>query len=355
MAYIAEQYVHESDKAALKALKMIPGFHQFVKAFMKVWSERQFRISNMSSCVRMNEKQLSKYYEMLPPICEKLGIEVPELYLKLDVTANAYTAGDTKPFIVVTSGLFETLPEDLIPTVLAHECGHIACHHVLYHTMGNILLGGTSSGLRAFMPYGSLATMPLEVAFFYWIRCSEFSADRAAVLCDGSAEKMSEVCMRLAGYDKDICAYADKNEFLAQANEYREMIQGSKWDKTLEFLTLSNQTHPLMTVRALECEEWAKTERFQRIIDGSFTIDSIEAKQEPFDDSDDAIVEEPEKNGRLRFEMPRLKKKSKETFNEATESGFSVPDEIRKYKELLDDGIITAEEFETKKKQLMGI
>ena len=39
------------------------------------------------------------------------------------------TYGDTKPFIVITSGLFETLPDELIPTILAHECGHIACHH----------------------------------------------------------------------------------------------------------------------------------------------------------------------------------------------------------------------------------
>ena len=33
----------------------------------------------------------------------------------------------------------------------------------------------------------------------------------------------------------------------------------------------------------------------------------------------------------------------------------SPADEIRKYKALLDDGIITQEEFETKKKQLLGI
>lgn len=36
-------------------------------------------------------------------------------------------------------------------------------------------------------------------------------------------------------------------------------------------------------------------------------------------------------------------------------SAPSIPDEIRKYKELLDDGIITQEEFNTKKKQLLGL
>lgn len=35
--------------------------------------------------------------------------------------------------------------------------------------------------------------------------------------------------------------------------------------------------------------------------------------------------------------------------------GFSGADEILKYKELMDDGIITQEEFEAKKKQLLGL
>ena len=173
----ANLYMHESDKAALKALKAIPGFTQVLKAFMSVWNERQFRIANMSSKLRLSEKQMSKYYNMLPPICEKLGIEVPELYLELNVNPNSYTSGDTKPFIVITSGLLETLPDELIPTVLAHECGHIACHHVLYSTMGRMILNGV---LMASGGLSSLITTPLKMAFSYWMRCSEFSADRVA-------------------------------------------------------------------------------------------------------------------------------------------------------------------------------
>ncbi len=37
------------------------------------------------------------------------------------------------------------------------------------------------------------------------------------------------------------------------------------------------------------------------------------------------------------------------------ETGTDSADEIRKYKELCDDGIITEEEFEAKKKQLLGL
>ena len=254
----AKFFMHDSDKIALQALQAIPGFTQLFKAFMKVWSERQFRIQNMSTNLRISEKQLSKYYNMLPPICEKLGIEVPELYLELDVVPNAYTAGDSKPFIVITSGLLETMPEKLIPTVLAHECGHIVCHHCLYTTMGQFIL----SEAVALLGLDGLAILPIQMAFSYWMRCSELSADRAAALCDGSADNIVEMCLRFAGFDKDIAGEINVDEFMSQANDYQQMINDSKWDRTLEFMMLGNIDHPLNAVRAKECFEWAASDRF---------------------------------------------------------------------------------------------
>lgn len=258
----ANVFMHESDKAALQALRAIPGFTQLLKAFMKVWDEKRFRLTNMSSCLRISEKQMSKYYDMLPPICEKLGIEVPELYLELDVHANAYTYGDTKPFIVITSGLLETMPDELIPTVLAHECGHIACRHSLYTTMGSMILNETYK-LTNFAPF---VTVPLQLAFMYWMRCSELSADRAAVICDGTPERLTEMCMRFAGYDKDIVADASIEAFMEQAMEYKEMVKASKFDKTLEFLMFNQRSHPLVAVRAYECNEWVKSEQYTKTV-----------------------------------------------------------------------------------------
>lgn len=262
MAVNSSLYLHESDKAALQALKSIPGFTQLLKAYMGVWNERHWHIINMSSNLKLSEKQMSKYYNMLPPICEKLGIDVPELYLELDVEPNSYTYGDTKPFIVITSGLLETLPDELIPTVLAHECGHIACHHVLYRTMGNMIL----KGLYKTNALASLVTVPIQVAFAYWMRCSELSADRVAAICDGSPDKMIEVCMRFAGYDKDILADANPDAFMEQALAYKEMIAESKWDKTLEFLYLTQVDHPLNAVRAYECKQWGESEQYKHIL-----------------------------------------------------------------------------------------
>lgn len=257
-------YLHDSDKAAMAALKAIPGFSQVMKAFMKIWSEQQFRLINMSTNLHLNNNQMAKYYNMLPPICEKLGIDVHELFVELDVNPNAYTYGDTKPFIVITSGLFETLPDELIPTVLAHECGHIACHHTLYTTMGRAILNGTSSFVSGL---GNIAMYPIQLAFAYWMRCSEFSADRAAIICDGTAEKNTEVMMRFAGYDKDIMAEANVETFMEQALEYKSLVNNNAWNKTLEFILFQNYDHPLNAVRAYEGKEWEQSERYQNILE----------------------------------------------------------------------------------------
>lgn len=264
MALDYKLYLHDSDKAAMAALKAIPGFSQVMKAFMKIWSEQQLRLINMSTNLRLNEKQMAKYYNMLPPICAKLGIDVPELFVELDVHPNAYTYGDTKPFIVITSGLFETLPDELIPTVLAHECGHIACHHTLYTTMGRAILNGASAFVSGL---GNIALYPIQLAFAYWMRCSEFSADRAAIICDGSAEKSTEVMMRFAGYDKDIMADANVEAFMEQAHEYKNFVDNNAWNKTLEFILFQNYDHPLNAIRAYEGREWEKTERYKNILE----------------------------------------------------------------------------------------
>lgn len=56
---------------------------------------------------------------------------------------------------------------------------------------------------------------------------------------------------------------------------------------------------------------------------------------------------------------PNIKKpqigKKKKSFREKDKIAISIPDEIRKYKELMDDGIITEEEYLLKKEQLLNL
>lgn len=261
-------FLHDSDKAALSALKAIPGFSQLLKWFMSIGYEKQEHIMNMGSNLRIDENQMPKYYNMLLPICEKLQIKVPELYTTLDVNPNAWTFGDTDPYIVVTSGMLETVPDELIPTVLAHECGHIVCRHTLYTMMGNLIMLGLDFA-SSYVPLGlgQAISSSLQMAFAYWMRCSELSADRVATFCDGTPDKTIQLCMHFAGYDKDFFnAEPNVNAFLSQIADYKKLTADNAWNKTLEFLWMRNKDHPQSAVRAYECNEWAKSQQFDKIV-----------------------------------------------------------------------------------------
>jgi len=140
-----DEIIHPEDKAALESLQGIPGFETALKWFMKHYSEQSLHGINMGRKLRLGNQQIPNLYQLLPPVCSKLGIKEPEFYLELSPGPNAYTFGDTRAFITVTSGLVQNFELPEIVPVLAHECGHIICRHVLYHTLGRMVFGGIKS------------------------------------------------------------------------------------------------------------------------------------------------------------------------------------------------------------------
>ena len=179
-------FIHPEDAAALRQMEGIPGFAALVKKILAIGIENLQYGVNMASSVRLSEKQLPEIYQHLPPICQRLGIPEPELYLLMDPVPNAWTSGDTRIYITVTSGLVEMMSDEELDAVIAHECGHILCRHVLYHTVAQWI----NSGLANLGLLGTLAT-PMQYALCYWSRKSELSAD-LFILCWSENASKSE-------------------------------------------------------------------------------------------------------------------------------------------------------------------
>ncbi len=174
------------------------------------------------------------------------------------------------PFICLTSRLVDKLPSDLIASVLAHECGHIACKHYLYHSMAGLLAEGICSSPLSKIPAVRRYLTPTIVrALLFWDRCSELSADRAAVLCDGGADKTVAVLLKLHGYK-----HVDREEFLKQAMDLRAFVNDSRSNRLMELMLTQDETHPRLATRAYECYEWSTSDRFKRILEGTYTPSS---------------------------------------------------------------------------------
>lgn len=294
MAYSAELYEHDLDRQAADALNQFPKFVKLLESYSANYDEKAAKIDLLSTAIRLGENQMPEVYGLLPPICEQLDIDTPELYYVRDKRANAATFGSVHPCIYVTSGLVNKLPLNLLPSVLAHECGHIACKHFLYHSIAAQLVGGIDRSPLVRIPaIGKYLTPTLVRALLFWDRCSELSADRAAALCDGTADKTIDVLLRLNGYGKNV----DRKEFLKQALDLKSFVNDSKSNKLMELMLVQDETHPRLATRAYECYEWSQSAQYAGIIDGTFTLPdkTKEINQELAEEvvSADAKVESP--------------------------------------------------------------
>ena len=252
-------FIHPEDAAALRQLESIPGFPTLVKKFYALGYERLFYGTNMAKCICLSESQLPELYNHLPPICRKLGIDQPEFYLEMNPMPNAYTFGDTKIFITVTSGLVEMLNDDELDAVIGHECGHILCRHVLYHNMADMLINNAD----AFGLLGML-TLPIKYALLYWKRKSELSCDRAGAIVT-SPETVSRVMVRLAGGPKDITSGVNIEEWARQADLYDAICKDGMWNKALQIYAVMGIDHPFAAVRVREILKWEKSQEYINI------------------------------------------------------------------------------------------
>lgn len=269
MAYQPELYIHELDRKAFAALKAFPKFIKLWEVYNANYNEKIAKIELMSSGIRLSENQMPEIYGQLEPICEKLGIDIPDLYYVKSEEINAYTGGSTTPYVVVTSELVEKVPAEAIGSVLAHECGHIACKHSLYHSLAYQMIHGADDLLQLIPGLRRYLTPTLVRALLFWDRCSELSADRAAVLCDGSADKTVDMLLDVHGYDKNI----NREEFIKQALDLRNFVNDSTSNKIIEEMLIRDESHPRMATRIYECYEWAKSEQYRGILDGTYTVD----------------------------------------------------------------------------------
>lgn len=253
------EFIHPEDAAALRQLEAIPGFPTLVKKFYALGYERLLYGTNMAKCVRLSETQLPELYHHLPPICRKLGIPEPEFYLEMNPMPNAYTFGDTKVFITMTSGLVEMLSDDELDAVIGHECGHILCRHVLYHNMANMLLQHAD----ALGILGTLA-LPLQYALLYWERKSELSCDRAGAIIT-SPETVARVMVRLAGGPKSITEKVNIQEWASQADIYDSICKDGLWNKALQIYAVMGVDHPFAAVRVREILKWGLSPQYANI------------------------------------------------------------------------------------------
>lgn len=258
-------YEHPADRGALVALRSLSGFDTLVKSLFGRVSERQLRLLFLANSVRVGPTQFPELNDYLRDAAYVLDLEeVPELYVKMDPVPNAMAIGRKRPFIVMTTGMFDLFDAEEKRFVIGHEVGHILSGHAVYRTL--LLLLVWIAQKIMWIPLGALAIQAILVALKEWHRKSELSADRAGLLACQDPDAAKRALMKLAGGSN--LSEMNPDAFMEQAREYEQ--GGDAVDSVLKLMSTVPASHPFAVVRVAEVQRWLESGEYQRILDGEY-------------------------------------------------------------------------------------
>jgi Zn-dependent protease with chaperone function len=253
---------HPADKAALAALRRIPGFDTVLKTLFGIFGEKPIRLAFQANAVKVGPKQFPELHELYKEVLKTLDTPHYDLFVSQTPLVNAGAYGMKQPFIVLNSGAVRLLSKDEMVFLLGHEVGHIMSGHVLYRTMTVLLLQLATMGF----PIVGLAARAVLVGLLEWMRKAELSSDRAGLLSGQDPQTALSTLMKLAGggYDNE----TNLNEFMIQADEYRQ--GGDVADTVFKILNLLGSTHPFHVLRAAELRDWIENGSYDRMLRGGY-------------------------------------------------------------------------------------
>lgn len=257
-----QQYEHSFDKKALSTLECTPGLTMAGKLISQQVTERICTIQFTGSNVKVTRTNYPRVYEYMGYACQILDVKKkPDLYVQWGYGVNAFTVGSEHPIVVINSGLIDLCDDNEIMFIIGHELGHIKSNHMLYHMMAQ-----TINSVIETIPGGNLVAAPLKYALLYWDRMSEFTADRAGLLCCQDKEAMIRAFVKMAGLPIHYFDHVDTASFIQQAAEFRKLDYDSL-NKAFKFISIMDSTHPWTVMRAAELLNWMDCGDYDRVFD----------------------------------------------------------------------------------------
>ena len=101
----------------------------------------------------------------------------------------------------------------------------------------------------------------LQSQIMEWVRCAEFTCDRAALLVAQDPQIVASLLMKLSGGSPSLVSQLNLDAFLDQARSYEAMSDDALGEALKESRT-QDLTHPVPVLRAKEIDRWASTQDY---------------------------------------------------------------------------------------------
>jgi len=178
-----------------------------------------------------NPEIYQRVYPMTQNLCSRMGIPMPRLWVIAEDSPNAFATGrgPGHSSVAFTTGILQTMNDQEVAGVIAHELGHIKHRDILISsvaaTIGAAIThmayvamffggrrdddgeeGGGMFGGLLMLILGPIAAGLIQMAIS---RSREFAADEASAKATGNPDYLISALRKLEGYSKRIPMNAD--------------------------------------------------------------------------------------------------------------------------------------------------
>ena len=246
------EIAHPVDKALLSGLEAIH-VEYLLNEPVEQMVAAQYG-STLAIGIVVDDNNFPELFKLLKGICRRVGIKIPYTVISNEISGiNAFATGtDEKPYIVLSNYAPSLMKSPELKFILAHECGHIAMQHMVYHTA--VVLSAAAGGLIPLIgpAVAKLAVFPLN----FWNRCSEITADHIGLLCCEDLQSSQRALLRIVGGMTNV-NNIDIDHYIAQS---KKIMDSHLLSKIGEYF----QSHPMIYKRLKALEYFSESELYYR-------------------------------------------------------------------------------------------
>ncbi len=218
------------------------------------------------------EPKFAELNQQVKECAEVLGVETPpRVFVHQNSDLNAYVTGIEAPHVlVVTSGLLDAYADrpDELRFIIGHEMGHIRCRHVHAHMIAGFLVqslvGKNETRLKRFVITPGLIWKLLE-----WRRASEYSADRAGLICVGHIPADPHFAERTA--EQSLLRLLHGTRHTVDADHYLDNVikleKGERFVSVLRKFRELGHGHPFISNRLIALRAWEGGGEYEMLLE----------------------------------------------------------------------------------------
>lgn len=265
---IASSYQHPADRMVLNRLASLPLVGAACEKISNI-VKRNMEMMLLANGQRVTPSSHPRLYKVFWTAAQILGLpKTPELYIANFMNElNAFTTGsDEKAFIVLSPQIVYQFDERELLFVIGHEMGHIQCGHVKYNLLARLLCAGATFVPILGQIVQGLASITVEPLLALWSRYSEFSCDRAGLLCCQNREAALRACVKMAGQPWNQFQNIRTRTLIDQTILFDKLTQKLGIDQLFYFQQVLFADHPFTIYRASELLKWIANGEYGELV-----------------------------------------------------------------------------------------